>query len=103
MIDIKITRSNNTLTFSAIGHADYAPYGADIVCAGVSSLVLGLSSALGKNYSHSEISNGRAVIRTRDTREARCYFKLVQKALELICTAYPENVRMSADFKVVSK
>ncbi|MBO7149248.1 MAG: ribosomal-processing cysteine protease Prp [Clostridia bacterium] len=97
MIDIKISRHNNTITFCAIGHAEHAPYGADIVCAGVSSLVLGLSSALGKKYSHSEISSGRAVIRTRDTREARCYFRFAQKALELICTAYPENVRMSAN------
>ncbi len=98
MIDVKITRVHKTLTLCAIGHANHAPFGADIVCAGVSSLVLGLSAALGANDSHSEISSGRAVIRSKDTRNARSCFKLVQKALELIATEYPENVKITANF-----
>ncbi|MBQ7821173.1 MAG: ribosomal-processing cysteine protease Prp [Clostridia bacterium] len=97
MIDIKICKAGNTLSFCAIGHADHAPYGYDIVCAGVSGLVIGLSSALDSDNIHTDISSGRAVIRSKNTRDARCCFRLVQKALELIAAEYPENIKLTAD------
>lgn len=94
MIDIKIQKSGKTLSISAIGHADYAPYGSDIVCAGVSSVILGLCAALPKDTLRTEISSGQAFIRCSDTRDCRAYFRVVIKTLELIAAEYPENIKL---------
>lgn len=94
MIDIKIQKSGKTLSLSAIGHADYAPYGSDIVCAGVSSIILGLCAALSKDAQRTEISSGQAYIRCSDTKDCRAYFRVVIKALELIVAEYPENIKL---------
>lgn len=94
MIDIKIHKGQRTLSLSAIGHANYAPYGSDIVCAGASSVILGLSAALSKSSVHTEISSGHALIRCADTKDARSCFRVAQKALELIAANYPENLKL---------
>jgi len=39
MIDIYLTEKNIRYGIRAVGHADYAPKGQDIVCAGVSTLI----------------------------------------------------------------
>lgn len=39
MIDATLIRSNNIYSIDVSGHAEYAPKGADIVCAAVSALV----------------------------------------------------------------
>ena len=52
MIKVQINRglSGNLIGLNIIGHADYAEYGSDIVCAGVSALtetcVLGIEKWL---------------------------------------------------------
>ncbi len=95
MIDAKITLSGKTITLSAIGHADFAPYGKDIVCAGTSSVILGLSAALTKKSTFSQIASGCAVIRAQNTKENRAAFDVARKALEIISAEYPENLKFS--------
>ena len=97
MIDIKIERDGNAIMLSAIGHADFAEYGSDIVCAGVSSVILGLCSALNSKSSESRISSGCAIVRALFNRESKCYFRFAEKALSLIAANYPENVRFSVN------
>jgi uncharacterized protein YsxB (DUF464 family) len=46
MIRVRITEGEEGCILSATGHAGYAPYGQDIVCAGVSALLYGLVSYL---------------------------------------------------------
>ncbi len=41
MIRIRVCRHADGLEISAVGHADYAEWGRDIVCAGVSALLFG--------------------------------------------------------------
>lgn len=100
MIDVKLIRHGKTLSLCAVGHAGYAPYGSDIVCAGASSVILGLSAALASHTAHTEISSGLAVIRCADTRDARACFRVAQKALELIAAEYPENLKLTCNFNV---
>ncbi len=94
MIDVKIERSGKMLSLCAVGHADYAPYGSDIVCAGASSVILGLSGALANVLTHIELSSGLAVIRCPDSRDSRAAFKVAEKALSLIAAEYPKNLKL---------
>jgi uncharacterized protein YsxB (DUF464 family) len=94
MISAEITRKNKLLCLVAEGHADFAPFGSDIVCAGVSGVILGLSSALSHKATHTEIMPGHAVIKVPDTKENRAAFKVLEKTLELIAAEYPGNVRL---------
>ena len=100
MIDVKLISHGKTLSLSAVGHAGYAPDGSDIVCAGASSVILGLSAALSGNDVHTEISSGFALIRCADTRDARACFRVAQKALELIAAEYPKNLKLTCNFNV---
>ena len=97
MIDIKIEKHKNLLTLSALGHAGYAPCGSDIVCAGVSSIIMGLCASLDDKHSETHISSGKAVIRTRHSRRAEYTFRFAEKALGLIAAEYPAHVRLSVN------
>ncbi|MFV0254970.1 MAG: ribosomal-processing cysteine protease Prp [Erysipelotrichaceae bacterium] len=47
MIQVKLLKSNNNIISLTIsGHADSAPYGQDLVCAGVSCVGIGLINSL---------------------------------------------------------
>ena len=46
MVSIVIADTGNGITVSAAGHADYAPRGQDIVCAGISAVLYGCLSCL---------------------------------------------------------
>ena len=97
MIDIKIEKSRKLLILSALGHADYAPYGTDIVCAGVSSIIMGLCAALGDGNTETQISSGKVIIRTKSCEEAKYIFKFAEKALGLIAAEYPEHVKLATN------
>ena len=45
MTKITITKGNGRMIIDVDGHADYAPHGQDIVCAGISAIIQ--SSAVG--------------------------------------------------------
>ena len=51
MIYISVLKKNNRIVGkNSHGHADYANHGEDLVCAGVSSIVIGLCNALDVLY-----------------------------------------------------
>lgn len=97
MIDVKIEKHKRLLTLSALGHASYAPYGSDIVCAGVSSIIMGLCSSLDGRRTEIHISSGKAIIRARYSRKAEYFFRFAEKAIGLIAAEYPMHVRLSAN------
>lgn len=93
MIKIKLDEENLSLT--VIGHADYAEYGKDIVCAGVSSLVQALASYAENNGGRVEISSGKAEIDCPHTKEARDVFQCISDGLKGIAATYSECVLMT--------
>ena len=97
MIDIKIEKNKKLLTLSALGHAGFAPHGSDIVCAGVSGIIMGLCASLDSTCAETHISSGRAIIRAHDSRETRYMFRFAEKALGLIAAEYPQFVKLSAN------
>lgn len=95
MIDIKIEKGKKLITLSALGHASYAAYGSDIVCAGVSGIIMGLCASLDSSRTESLIASGKAIVRARNNQKARYMFHFAEKALGLIAAEYPRCVRLS--------
>ena len=81
---IEAVYDNDALTLTLSGHADYAPRGQDIVCAGVSTLVYTLI-----NSCRCEI-NGETV-RVKDDRRV---FDAVLCGLGMISKKFPKNLRV---------
>ena len=75
MINIEIVRNSDQamVGFSVTGHANTAPHGQDIVCAGISALtqtaVLGLDRQLNKKV-HIEIASGNLKMNLLDKPDA---------------------------------
>lgn len=90
MIKIKLDDENLSLTIT--GHADYAEYGKDIVCAGVSSLVQTLALYAEKHGGRANMSGGNAEIDCPHTKEAREVFKCISDGLRGIAMSYGEFV-----------
>ncbi len=70
------------MTLTLTGHADYAPYGQDVVCAGVSTLVYTLI-----NSCKCEISG--ETVRVKDNRAV---FEAVLCGLKMISEKFPKNL-----------
>ena len=108
MICIRITRHDGGLELSAVGHADRAPRGQDIVCAGVSALLYGFIAYLEtlspiatagahREAPHLECSEGDGLLRvvTRGLGGADLRGWAVTSAgLRLIQSAYPDAVSL---------
>lgn len=92
MIEISVRSDDLTVT----GHAGYAPAGQDIICAGVTALVLSLEASLEsltEDKIESSISPGRVEIHYKNPSEAA---KLLIDSFFLgickIAREYPEYV-----------
>lgn len=93
---IVITEHKGHITIE--GHAEYAPRGSDIVCAGVSAVTEGFILSLEKltaNRPIYEIENGYAMIKTG---EAMGYVKLLCDSFFISCEniaqQFPDHVRV---------
>ena len=104
MIEICTFPRADGLVVSAKGHAGMAPYGCDIVCAGVSALLFGylaylesISPAESSDSPHLEWREGDGVLQvaTRDLGGADLRgWAVVEAGLRLIERSYPECVRL---------
>ncbi|MBR2315615.1 MAG: ribosomal-processing cysteine protease Prp, partial [Clostridia bacterium] len=79
MINAKYTVEGDTHTLTVKGHANYAEYGKDIVCAGVSALVQALIGWIEENYSKVEFAridkcDGEVIISCDGGDEAAAVF-----------------------------
>lgn len=88
------------------GHAGSAPYGQDLVCAGVSALVYALAQRMTEWEEQGaleqppviELSSGNArisaVAKEKYQREVSEDFRLIYSGLKLLQTHYPEGVQI---------
>ncbi len=111
MIRVQVTLGRDGLALSAVGHANYAPPGQDVVCAGVSALLYGFVAYLeglapiatagtsreGGVAPHLEVSEGDGELRVRtrglcgrDTQG----FGVTEAGLRLITACYPTLVTL---------
>ena len=81
---IEAVYDRDALTLCIKGHANYAPYGQDIVCAGVSTLVYTLI-----NGCRCEIIG--ETVRVKDDRRV---YDAVLQGLQMISEKFPKNLRV---------
>lgn len=95
MIEIRKTEGGITVR----GHANYAPHGQDVVCAGVSTLAQTLIESiegLTEDEIQYSISPGRVDINYRDLSErARLLVSSFFVGVNLIASEYPDNVNIA--------
>ena len=88
------------LELHAKGHCNYASYGKDIVCAGVSSVIIGLVTALEtKPCANVDLSNGYAYVVCKPTLLSYAYFKFVYETLKIIEAEYKDNIQVNCTVK----
>lgn len=108
MIQVKITRSSGALLgFSYKGHADYADYGQDIVCAGVTAQLMmtynGLDEILGIPMSVDMDSDGGYLAfainsnDATDIEKAQVLMKTLKLGLEAIKQQYKKNITLKIE------
>jgi uncharacterized protein YsxB (DUF464 family) len=99
-IDIYRDAAGAITGFAADGHADTAPHGRDIVCAGVAALtqtaVLGLERHLGR-YFDLDIGSGKLILRLKGAPDASTGAILETMLLGLaeIAKQSPQSVRIT--------
>lgn len=91
-----------TLRLEAAGHADYAPAGQDIVCAGASTLMQALVSLLaGEESTHSDAwdePDGPRLAVVADAPQkpwVEGAFELAKTGFALLAERYPDNLRFA--------
>lgn len=89
----------DTYTLSIVGHANYAEYGKDIVCAGVSSLVQALIGWLEEHYDRAnnvsiDTHGGGLIISAEGDEDIKAVFQMVVVGLEQIADRYSNNVQI---------
>ena len=111
MICIRVLRRDGGLELTAVGHAEQAPRGEDIVCAGVSALLYGFvayleglapiatagASLAGGEVPHLEVSegDGRLTVRTHGLGgQDTAGFGVTEAGLRLIAACYPAYVTL---------
>lgn len=99
MVDAKYTVDENRYTLTILGHANYAEYGKDIVCAGVSSLVQALIGWLEENSWKAEnvnvdTQNAEYIISCEGGEEISAVFYMTALGLEQIAHSYPDHVQI---------
>ena len=99
MVKAKYKVTDNIHTLSVEGHANYAEYGKDIVCAGVSSLVQALIGWLEENawkaeYVSVDKKEGGVVISCEGGDDISAIFYMTSIGLEQIAYSYPDHVQI---------
>jgi uncharacterized protein YsxB (DUF464 family) len=94
---IQIERKADGITMN--GHADYAPHGQDVVCAGVSTLIQTLIQSIEELTNDTieySMSPGRVDIKHGNLSErAQALVDSFFIGIELIAGEFPDNVRAS--------
>lgn len=99
MVRATYTVNENTHTLTVIGHANYAEYGKDIVCAGVSSLVQALIGWIEENSWKAECvsvdpKEGEVIISCEGGEDVAAVFYMASIGLEQIADCYPDYVQI---------
>ncbi|HZJ98614.1 MAG TPA: ribosomal-processing cysteine protease Prp [Tissierellaceae bacterium] len=101
MIYVKLYKNNKGYfhKYTIEGHANYAEYGKDVVCAGVSALgqsVLLTLESLSKTMEY-EIYNGWLSVSVTDVeeKETQTLFKLLEIGVKAIEGTTPNNIKVT--------
>ena len=99
MVRAKYTVDENTHTLFVTGHANYAEYGKDIVCAGVSALVQALIGWCEENYQvvncmSIDSQAGEIIISCESGEDVAAVFNMVSIGLLQIADSYPDHVQI---------
>lgn len=100
MVKAKYTVDENTHTLVVLGHANYAEYGKDIVCAGVSTLVQALIGWCEENYQvvnciSIDSQSGEVIISCEGGEDVAALFSMVTIGLEQLADSYPDHVQIN--------
>lgn len=106
MVKVKFTTEGGLLKFKASGHANYGPYGSDIVCSAITILAYTLAEAVNdakkcEYLSHPPsvvISDGLIVIDCLPLSEKYdrmlTVFNTIKSGYKVLTTNYPENITL---------
>ena len=99
MIKAKYEKEGDTHRLIVLGHANYAEYGKDIVCAGVSSLVQALIGYIENNDYKAECmsvddTDGEVIVSCDGGEEMTAVFNMTAIGLEQIAYSYPDHVQI---------
>ena len=99
MVRVKYTAEKNKHTLAVLGHAGYGEYGKDIVCAGVSALVLALAGWVENNHCETKCISidehgGEVLIACKGDKETAAVFNMTMIGLEQIANSYPDHVQI---------
>lgn len=105
MINITVARKHkNVIGLTVEGHAGYAEYGKDIVCAGVSAVTLGgLNNLTNPESFELKTDNGLVNIRVKDntliTEHDKIVLETIITQLETIAESYPKYATVKNERK----
>ena len=99
MINAKYRVEEDTHTLVVLGHAGYAEYGKDIVCAGVSALVQALIGWIEENYYKAKCisvdpKEGEVLICCEGGEELAAVYHMTAIGLEQLADCYPDHVQI---------
>jgi uncharacterized protein YsxB (DUF464 family) len=99
MVRATYTVDENTHTLTVTGHANYAEYGKDIVCAGISSIVQALIGWLEENYYKAKNitvnpKEGEVIISCEGGEDIEAVFNMASIGLEQIADSYPSHMQI---------
>lgn len=96
MIKISVKKENNIIKeIKVTGHANYADYGKDIVCAAVSSITTTTINDIlildNKAISY-DVQDGNMIITNNDNELANKLLTVMLNSLEELANDYPKNI-----------
>jgi uncharacterized protein YsxB (DUF464 family) len=99
MVNATYRVEENTHTLTVYGHANYAEYGKDIVCAGVSSIVQALIGWIEENHYKAncisvDTSGSEVIISCEGGEDIAAVFGMTVVGLEQIADSYPDHVQI---------
>ena len=99
MVRATYTVDENTHTLTVTGHANYAEYGKDIVCAGISSIVQALIGWIEENYYKANCisvdpKEGEVIISCEGGGDIAAVFHMASIGLEQISDSYPSHMQI---------
>ena len=112
MTKVQYSLKNGSHRLSVKGHSGYAECGRDIVCAGVSTLTQALAATLSANRGSllsldikSDESTASITIAAAPITGCESYvsalFSMTLHGMELLSSAYPENVNLNVNLKTI--
>lgn len=99
MVKANYTVEENTHTLTVTGHANFAEYGKDIVCAGISSLVQALIGWIEENFQKDacvmvDPEEGVVIVACEGGDDVAAVFYMASIGLAQIADSYPDHMQI---------